>query len=61
MNEDCLVRAMVPDPLEEYPPAQQGDLKYIDVDIYTVIMPCVCSDCVRKEGREQPVEVEQKE
>lgn len=61
MDEDRLVHAMVPNALEEDSPTKQGDLKCVYINICAVVMPGVCSNCVRYEVCEKPIEVEQKE
>lgn len=61
MDKNGFVHTMVPDAFEEDPPTQQGDLKSLDVDIRTVVVPRVRSNTVGNKGREEAVEVEKEE
>lgn len=61
MNQDGLVVSVVSNVFEEDSPSKQRDLKSLDVEIDTEVMPGICSDGIRHEGSEKPIEVEEEE
>jgi len=59
MNVDSLVLAMVADVFEEYATSKEADLQGADIDVDPELVPCVQSNGVRNDRREEAVEVEE--
>ena len=52
---------MIAETFEEQTASQQRKLKRLDIDTYTISVPCIGSDPIRDKAREEAVEIEQEQ
>jgi hypothetical protein len=57
LHQDGLVVAVVSEAREKDAAGEQGDLEGLDVDVDSVLMPCVCPYDPGNDGRKDSVEV----